>query len=197
MEQRAIFLITYAAQHGPATVRQLYYQAEVRGLPGIDKTEGGYDKVQRQVQALRRAGRLPYTDIADLTRWMRKPTTYDGIEAALQDTARFYRKALWIGADTYIEVWCEKDALAGVIFPVHRNTTCLSWSPAASPARRSASKQSRPASATLAPTMSGISATSIGPVAMPPSRWRRNYCALVLSAASTSTSANSQLRKWT
>ena len=30
----------------PVTVRQLYYQAEVPGLPGIDKTEGGYDKVQ-------------------------------------------------------------------------------------------------------------------------------------------------------
>jgi hypothetical protein len=57
------------------TVRQLYYQAEVRGAPGIDKTEGGYNKVQRQVLALRRTGRLPYTDIADLTRWSPALTT--------------------------------------------------------------------------------------------------------------------------
>jgi hypothetical protein len=56
--------------------------------------------------------------IADLTRWMRKPTTYNGVEDALQDTARFYRKALWAEVDTHVEVWCEKDALAGVIFPV-------------------------------------------------------------------------------
>jgi hypothetical protein len=118
MVERAAFLIAYASQHGPVTVRQLYYRAEVCGIPGIDKTDAGYDKVQRQVLELRRAGRLPYTDIADLTRWMRKPDTYDGVEAALQETARLYRKALWADADTYIEIWCEKDALAGVIYPV-------------------------------------------------------------------------------
>jgi hypothetical protein len=69
------------------TVRQLYYQAEVHGAPGIDKTESGYDKIQRQVLDLRRAGRLPYTDIADLTRWMRKPRAFDSVEEALQETA--------------------------------------------------------------------------------------------------------------
>jgi hypothetical protein len=105
MEERAAFLTAYAEEHGPVTVRQLYYQAEVKGVPGIDKTEGGYDKVQRQVLDLRRAGRLPYDEIADLTRWMRKPETHDSIEAALRSTARFYRKALWRDADTYVEIW--------------------------------------------------------------------------------------------
>jgi hypothetical protein len=118
MEERAAFLIEYAARHGPVTVRQIYYRAEVEGVAGIDKTEAGYEKVQRQVLELRRAGRLPYHDIADLTRWMRKPRTYDGVEAALRDTAQLYRKALWADAETHIEVWCEKDALAGVIYPV-------------------------------------------------------------------------------
>jgi hypothetical protein len=90
----------------------------VHGVPGIDKTEGGYDKVQRQVLGLRRAKRLPYRNIADLTRWMRKPRTHDNIKEALQDTARFYRKALWRELETYLEIWCEKDALAGVIYPI-------------------------------------------------------------------------------
>ena len=49
---------------------------------------------------------------------MRKPRTFDGVEQALADTARLYRKALWSDADAYVEVWCEKDALAGVILPV-------------------------------------------------------------------------------
>ena len=99
------------------TVRQLYYRAEVEGLPGIDKTESGYDKIQRQVLLLRRTGLLPYRHIADLTRWMRQPTTFDSVEEALQETARLYRKALWRDADVYVEIWCEKDALAGVIYP--------------------------------------------------------------------------------
>jgi hypothetical protein len=118
MAERASFLIDYAAEHNPVTVRQLYYRAEVEGLPGIDKTESSYKKIQRQVLQLRRDGELPYDHIADLTRWMRKPRTFDSIEAALQETARFYRKALWHDADRYVEVWCEKDALAGVIYPV-------------------------------------------------------------------------------
>ena len=118
MEARAEFLIDYASEHGPVTVRGLYYQAEVRGIAGIGKDDYGYAKVQRQVLNLRRAGRLAYRDIADATRWMRKPTTHEGIEEALNDTARFYRKALWRDATEVVEVWCEKDALAGVIYPV-------------------------------------------------------------------------------
>ena len=45
MEERAEFLINYAELHGPVTVRGLYYQAEVAGLPGIDKTDGSYNKI--------------------------------------------------------------------------------------------------------------------------------------------------------
>jgi hypothetical protein len=118
MEERALFLIDYAQEHGPVTVRQLHYRAAVASLPGVDKTEGGYDKIQRQVLALRRVGRLPYRHVADLTRWMRKPNTYDSVEQALQTTAQLYHKALWADAEVYIEVWLEKDALAGVIYPV-------------------------------------------------------------------------------
>jgi hypothetical protein len=118
MEDRAEFLIAYSEEHAPVTVRQLYYQAEVQGLPGIDKDDLGYAKVQQQVLNLRRAGRLDYENIADATRWMRKPRSFDSVEQALADTARLYRKNLWTDADTYVEVWCEKDALAGVILPV-------------------------------------------------------------------------------
>jgi hypothetical protein len=118
MVERATFLIDYAEEHGPVTVRGLYYQAEVASLPGIDKTELGYRKVQHQVLELRRSGELAYRGIADAPRWMRKPTSYDSIEDALAETARLYRRNLWRDTDDYVEVWCEKDALAGVIYPV-------------------------------------------------------------------------------
>src|SRR5262249_41942205 len=71
-----------------------------------------------QVLKLRRERRLSYSDIADATRWMRKPTTHDGVEEALRDTARLYRKSLWTDASSYVEIWVEKDALAGVIYPI-------------------------------------------------------------------------------
>ncbi len=118
MEERAEFLIDYAEEHGPITVRGLYYQAEVHGVPGVTKDDKDYDKIQRQVLNLRRAGRLEYHHISDATRWMRKPSTHSGVEAALEATARLYRKSLWEDAEDYVEIWCEKDALAGVIYPI-------------------------------------------------------------------------------
>jgi hypothetical protein len=108
MDERALFLINYADRYGPVTVRRLYYRAVVARLDGIEKTQGGYDKIQYLVLKLRRQEQLPYRDIADNTHWMRKPDTFNSVEQALQDTARLYRKSLWTDADTYIEVWCEK-----------------------------------------------------------------------------------------
>jgi hypothetical protein len=118
MEARAAFLVAYAAEHGPVTVRQLYYVAEVHEVPGITKSEGDYDKVQRQVLKLRRDKRMPYSAIADATRWMRKPATYDSVYDALSETAALYRRNIWSEHPEHVEIWVEKDALAGVIYPV-------------------------------------------------------------------------------
>jgi hypothetical protein len=67
---------------------------------------------------MRRDGSLPYDWLADNTRWQRKPRTFDSVEEALQRTAATYRKALWNDAGCYVEIWLEKDALSGVLYPV-------------------------------------------------------------------------------
>jgi hypothetical protein len=118
MHERAEFLIDYAVQHEPVTVRQLFYQAVVAGLPGITKEENGYNKVQAQVLSLRREGLMPYGCIADMSRLRRHGASYKNIHHAMLDVARSYKKALWVDNPDYVEVWCEKDALAGVILPV-------------------------------------------------------------------------------
>jgi hypothetical protein len=100
----------------PMTVRQVFYQATVQGL--VEKAESGYAKVQNDLTLMRRAGEVPYQWLADNTRWQRKPRTFNGVEEALQSTAQFYRKALWADADDYVEICLEKDALAGVIYPI-------------------------------------------------------------------------------
>jgi len=112
----------------PMTVRQVFYQATVRGI--VEKSEAGYAKVQTDLVQMRRAGFtyridvhrtrttfLPYGWLADNTRWQRKPVTYSSIRDALRRTAELYRKALWDEADCYAEIWLEKDALSGVIYP--------------------------------------------------------------------------------
>src|ERR1700730_2367315 len=115
VDRRAALLeIVRASQ--PATVRQIFYLASVRGI--VTKDDGGYDRVQTDLVDMRRSGQLPYSWIVDHTRWQRKPVTFDSIDEALADTAATYRKALWRDADSYVEIWLERDALGGVVLQV-------------------------------------------------------------------------------
>lgn len=50
------------AEVRPCSVRQVYYQATLRGV--VDKTDAGYDKVQRALVELRRGGVIPWRCVA-------------------------------------------------------------------------------------------------------------------------------------
>ena len=103
------------AVDNPMTVRQVFYQAVGRGV--IDKTEGEYKQtIVRLLTEMRRAGDIPFSWIADNTRWMRKPRTYHSLRGMLEVTKEAYRRALWDSQDSYVEIWLEKDALAGVLY---------------------------------------------------------------------------------
>src|SRR5215204_5420040 len=80
MAERREALYGIVAEQKPMTVRQVFYQATVRGI--IEKTETGYAKVQSLLADMRREGELPYEWLADNTRWMRKPRTFSGPEEA-------------------------------------------------------------------------------------------------------------------
>ena len=116
IDARRLALQGMVSKQRPMTVRQVFYQATVRGV--VEKAESGYAKVQTDLVCMRRAGVIPYGWLADSTRWQSKPTTYDSVQDALEETARLYRRSLWAEADSYVEVWLEKDALAGVIYPI-------------------------------------------------------------------------------
>jgi hypothetical protein len=82
------------SEDNPQTVRQVFYALTVKGV--IAKAEIEYQRtVIRLLVEMREAGKIPFGWIADNTRWMRKPTTFTGIENALNNTS--------------------KDALAGVV----------------------------------------------------------------------------------
>jgi hypothetical protein len=118
MEERAEFLIAYANAHGPISVRGLYYAAEVAGVPGIDKSDLAYGRVVAQVLTLRRNGRLSYHLISDATRYAIKPTSYLNPQDAIIGLTENYRKALWTDTKVFLEVWLEKRALIGAIYPI-------------------------------------------------------------------------------
>jgi hypothetical protein len=116
VESRRAALRDIAERSKPCTVRQVYYLATVASL--VPKTENGYAMVQSDLTLMRRSAEMPFGWLADSTRWQRKPLTFDSVREALEDTARLYRKSLWADADAYVEVWLEKDALSGVVYPI-------------------------------------------------------------------------------
>jgi hypothetical protein len=101
----------------PMTVRQVFYQLVARGV--IEKTDEAYkNAVIYHMTHMRLRGELRYDWVSDETRRRRITATHDSVEEALKDCAKFYRRSALREADDYIEIWCEKDALAGILWDV-------------------------------------------------------------------------------
>ena len=103
-------------QGPPMTVRGIFYGCEILGL--VPKSEEGYRRVAHAVLVMRRVGVLRYDFIADAARTRFKPRSYCGLSSFLRRSAEAYRRALWDSLPVYVEIWCEKDALRGVLHPV-------------------------------------------------------------------------------
>ncbi|MBI4612413.1 MAG: hypothetical protein HY720_02280 [Planctomycetes bacterium] len=109
-------LVTIAEERRPLSIRHLFYVAESAGH--VAKTEKGYATIKRATRDLRMDGEIPFSYFADSTRWMRKPQTFDSLAAALADTAACYRRSLWRNSPDRVEIWTEKDAVAGILYEV-------------------------------------------------------------------------------
>lgn len=118
MCQFRLALYEEVRENRPISVRGAFYKMVRLGLP---KTESQYARVQDELVKMRRGERLPvvpYGWIVDGVRLQRKPTTYSSLDRMLHHSIRTYRRAVWEDQDVYVEIWCEKDTLAGVLYPV-------------------------------------------------------------------------------
>jgi hypothetical protein len=99
----------------PRTARNVFYVISGMGL--IQKTENEYNNtVIRLLTRMRKERRLPFSWLADATRWIRKPRTYRGLEHAIDEFASAYRRDLWESLDVHVEIWTEKDAIASIMY---------------------------------------------------------------------------------
>jgi hypothetical protein len=111
---RAAIGAVLKADH-PQTVRQVFYQLVARGV--IEKTEKEYQgTIIRLLSEMRLDGRVSWNWIVDESRRTRTTETFNGITDALRDTAQYYRRSALRDCDDYIEIWSEKEALAGIIW---------------------------------------------------------------------------------
>jgi hypothetical protein len=106
------------AEETAITIRHLFYRLE--SLKLIPKTERAYKTLCGQLSKWRRDGEVPWEAFSDSTRWHIAPTMFDSLEDALQRTRETYRRDLWATQPFYVELWTEKDAIAGVIVDITR-----------------------------------------------------------------------------
>jgi hypothetical protein len=113
-------LLEIAGHEKPNSVRGMYYQAMGADLVDRDAhgSKSNYNRVQRRILALRRAGIMPYSWITDGSRIVYGDTRYKDLADFAVHAAGLYRKDYWSNSPHRVEVWVEKDAMAGKLQPV-------------------------------------------------------------------------------
>jgi len=106
----------YQAQGFTLTLRQLYYQFVSRDL--IPNTMKSYKRIGSVVNDGRLAGLIDWNAIEDRTRNLEAVASWFSPESIIDSAARGYRTDLWAEQPARIEVWIEKEALAGVFEPI-------------------------------------------------------------------------------
>jgi len=103
----------YRAQGFILTLRQLYYQFVARAL--LPNTQQSYKRLGSIINDARLAGMVDWLSIEDRTRNVKSNYHYTGPRQAVQDALDTYEIDMWANQPERVEVWIEKEALAGVI----------------------------------------------------------------------------------
>lgn len=106
----------YQAQGLRLTLRQLYYQLVTKNT--IPNSEKSYKALGGLVSDARLAGKMDWDAIEDRVRRPRILEDFSSLKEMLEQNLRTYRLQRWEGQENYVELWVEKDALAGVLSPI-------------------------------------------------------------------------------
>jgi len=111
------------------TVRQIFYRFVSMGV--FPNTKSSYNSLDKALTIARQRGLVPFEAIEDRVRefiggenpfsdetpddvFNNAVGEYESAEETLQDSWQDYYLPYWYGQPKYVEVWLEKDALAGV-----------------------------------------------------------------------------------
>ena len=98
------------------TLRQLFYQLLSKGL--IKNSHSEYTKLSRLIDESRRAGLIDWEMIEDRTRNLERKSHWDSPAEILEQAVRQYSINTRLTQPIYIEVFCEKQALSGILVPI-------------------------------------------------------------------------------
>ena len=103
----------YEEQGYSLTLRQVYYQLVSKNI--IENSERSYNNLGNVVKDGRMTGLIDWEAIEDRTRFLRQLSHWESPEDIIKSAARSYRIDLWQDQEYYLEVWCEKDAVIGIV----------------------------------------------------------------------------------
>lgn len=106
----------YLSQGLKLTLRQLYYQLVAKNI--IKNEERSYKNLSSLVSDARLAGMLDWEAIEDRIRVPVIPSEWSSIQDLVDSALYSYRLPRWETQENYVELWVEKDALAGVLRPL-------------------------------------------------------------------------------
>jgi len=95
------------------TVRSLFYRLAV--LEIVDKSERGYDQVQRTLARARERGEYPWEAIYDGLRELSRPQTWATLDDFLGVVRNAYARDKWQTQPRRVEAWLEKQTLQGTV----------------------------------------------------------------------------------
>jgi hypothetical protein len=112
VEQANEIIATYQGQGYNLTLRQLYYQFVARDL--MKNTIQNYTRLGSIVNDGRLGGLIDWDAIEDRTRGISGLSHWDSPADIMRSAAYGYRRDKWETQPVRVEVWVEKEALAGV-----------------------------------------------------------------------------------
>lgn len=115
----------YQAQGYVLTLRQLYYQFVARGY--IPNTSKEYNHLGCLVSDARLAGLVDWRAIVDRTRRTVENQHWESPKEIVEACVESFKLDTRVTQDNYIEIWVEKEALAGVIERTCRRLDVLSF----------------------------------------------------------------------
>ena len=112
----AIYAVAQADR--PVSIRHIFYRMVTQNL--VEKSNKGYQQLQKATVDMRDTKALPYSWIEDSSRHAYWNAGYAGVGNYAEAAASLYRRDYWDSTDLLVEVWCESRSLAGVLGQVCR-----------------------------------------------------------------------------
>jgi hypothetical protein len=118
IERANVIIEEYRLQGYRLTARQLYYQFVSRNW--ISNDERSYKNLTKLIGSARLAGLMDWDGIEDRGRVPEMASEFYDLKELVAAAADWYRLPRWADQPRYVELWVEKQALAGVLSPLAR-----------------------------------------------------------------------------